>query len=148
MAAITYKPASEKDIPRLVALDKKAFSREFDNNFTALEFREIFKNKGKTGFIYYGKRCAGYYAYTELSEQEGEILAIALIPGYTGKGVGSECMTMIIKKLAHKKKIKSVAHPKNIASLIMCLKQGFVVTGYVKDYYGLNQPRVILHKNN
>ncbi|KKP70188.1 hypothetical protein A2X44_00575 [candidate division CPR3 bacterium GWF2_35_18] len=146
MDKLTYKRATRKDISKLVELDKKCFNRDFDNSFTEKEFETCLTQSGDTGFIYLNKTIIGFYSWVDIDNEESEIVGIAILPEYQKHGYGTTGVKMMLDSLKDKKKIKIVTHPKNTIALKMYKNLGFVVSGFSKDHYGPNQPRVVLYK--
>lgn len=143
---LTYKKANRTDIPKLVDIDKKAFNRDFDNPMSAEEFEKyMFSKPGETGFIYNNETCVGYYSWVDIDDDTTEIVAIAILPEYQRKTFGSKGIQMMLDKLRHKSKLKIVTHPKNLVALKVYMNNGFIISGYSEDYYGPDQPRVILY---
>jgi ribosomal protein S18 acetylase RimI-like enzyme len=141
---IVLKKASAEDIPALVKIDAQAFNREYDNRFTAAEFKDIFAKDGETGFIVFDGQPVGYYSWVVTGPDSVEIMSLAVIPEYQKKGIGRTTFGMIMQRLEKVKDIKLVTHPRNIHALIIYMKEGFIVTGFSKEHYGPGQDRVVL----
>jgi len=147
MSIITYKKAGKKDIPALVDLDGQAFNLEYHYHFTTKEFEDIFRKKGETGFIFLKNNPVGYYSWVETTADSAEIMSLAVIPKYQGKGIGKSTLKMMMEKLKNKKNTKIVTHPKNIPALVLYIKQGFIIYGFSKNHYGPGEDRVVLEHN-
>jgi len=145
MSNLSYKKVTLEDIPLLVELDKKCFNRDFDNSFTEQEFKDYAFNKtGETGLIYLDDTLIGFYSWVDINDEETEIIAIAILPEHQKHGYGTKGIEMMLDKLAHKECIKIVTHPQNIVALRIYLNHNFIISDFRKDYYGPNQPRIVM----
>lgn len=93
--------------------------------------------------VYDSGKPVGYITYRK-KDQELEIMGLAVLPDYQNKGVVG---TLLINQLfidADKMPIVMVTHPHNCQAIRFYLKFGFKIIGWKDNYYGNNQPRLIL----
>lgn len=142
---LTYRKATPKDFDLLLKLDGDAFNRYFDIPFTRDELGELL-SKSEVSLIYSGQNPVGYYAWELQGKDQAEIIGVVVTPEYQKKGMGTQVVRDILDELGSTKKIKIVTHPHNVAALKLYFKFGFRIAELKPDYYGENQPRLILYK--
>lgn len=62
---------------------------------------------------------------------------------YRGQGLGKKLLVGI-KDIFPNSIIIEVIHPQNIPSIKLYLNQGFIITGYIKDFLDHGEPRLLL----
>ena len=147
MITLQYRKTTDTDYPLLFQLDMLAFNRPFDTCFRDVaELTDLLKGTAME-IVYINTTPVGYYSYSK-KDTETEIIGIVVIPEYQQKGIGTDMLTKILKELHDVKQIKIVTHPKNIAAINLYKKFGFTEDHIDPSYYGENEPRVVMFKNN
>lgn len=137
--------ATEADLDILLDLEQKIFTRSFDNQFTRKQFADYLK-RCDIRIIYHDEKPIGYYFYKDLNNEEAELVGAGFLPEYQAMGLGQYFLQQIIAKLAYKKRMKLVTHPKNIHAIKLYKKNGFRIVDRLDNYYGDGQPRILMYR--
>ncbi|MBP7769134.1 GNAT family N-acetyltransferase [Candidatus Saccharibacteria bacterium] len=145
-----YRPGTPQDLDLLFSIEQAAFSRPFDNAFNEVDILGMI-SRANTGdgvfmLVQYYEEAAGYYSLLSLGDELIELEALAILPRFQGQGFGKLVMEHIIKEVSFKADLQLTVHPKNVAGLILYLKNGFIPIGYKEDYYGDGQPRLLMKR--
>lgn len=135
--------AKEADV--LFELEKKAFSRDFD--LTSRNTQELIDYlKGSEVYaLYEGQDTVGFFAFRQ-GKTDVELLVIAVDPKKQRNGYGKVMMNKILE-LTMKQSVRLMTHPKNSTAICFYLKSGFTISGWKDNYYGDEQPRLLLTYN-
>lgn len=126
----------------LYQMDVKAFNRDFDFPSTSVKLTLDFL-KGCEIYLTYDKNIPiGLFAYKH-NEDGVEVKQIIVLPKYQGKGLGKAIMKKLLE-LVKGNNIYLHTHPKNIAAIILYLKNGFEITTWKENCYGDGEPRLIM----
>lgn len=131
---------------KIAELEINIFIRDFDFALDSGEkVEEILKNC-EIAFIYENEDVIGYTAVEKLSDSKYEIIGIAVLPDYQGKGIGSQAMQYIFEEYPNAT-FRLVTDPRNISAVNFYYKHGFLITDYLQDYYGEGFDRLELVRN-
>jgi ribosomal protein S18 acetylase RimI-like enzyme len=132
-----------KVAPIIFEIVKHAFTRDFDKIPNTLDEVIDYIQDSQVYVAYLDNIPAGYFVLKDLSEDKKELKSIAVHSDYQENGVGKTMMKKVLELCANSE-IVLVTHPKNIQALVMYLKNGFVITGWIDDFLGDGQPRLKL----
>lgn len=133
-----------KEAQTLFELEKLAFHRDFDLSSRNIQELRDYLEKSETYILYADQKPQGFFAFKK-TNNEIELLSIAVNPDKQGKGYGRVMMNKIIE-LAKGDSIQVVTHPKNRSAIIFYLKSGFEIYGWKDNYYGDGKPRLLLKR--
>lgn len=147
---LNKKLAQKDDIETLLDIKAESFNKDFHKNTSLGGDRDYLlrsiENDKSTVYLYLlGNQTIGY-SVTEMNSSSAEIDIIGVRERYQGKGYGSRILKECLKDLGDCEKVKIVVDPKNTQAIFTYLKNGFVIKGYVAEYYGINQDRVIMFR--
>jgi len=141
---ITFKLATEKDIPTFIALEKSIGNlRTYSNMTDEKEAKDEFK-KNIVHFIQYDDEIVGSVEYEIKGPDHAYISGLLVNPKFQGKGIGRETMKWLLKKLQNIKTIDLVTHPDNIVAVNLYKSLGFTIGKRIENYFGDGEPRIIL----
>ena len=128
----------------LFEMDVKTFTREFDFPARNVEDTIEYLKDCKIYLAYINNEVVGLFAYQELANHVVEVKQLIVLKKFQGHGYGQELLKQLFTLSA--KKIRLVTHPLNNAAIITYLKSGFQLIGWKDNYYGDEQPRLLLEK--
>lgn len=140
-----FKKINPEDFGELLyQMDVKAFSRDFDFPSTSVKLTLNFL-KGCEVYLVYEKNIpVGLFAYKQ-NDDGVEVKQIIVLPEYQNRGFGKAIVKKLLD-LVKNNKVYLHTHPKNIAAIILYLKNGFVITSWKENCYGDGEPRLILQR--
>ena len=105
-------------------------------------------SKNKVFFVLYNGDKVGTVGLGYLSDSTIQLEGLNIIPIYRKLGLGQKTLEEVLKLIAkdNPKKIVLKVHPKNILALFLYMKNGFIVTGYLENYFGDGEPRLAMEK--
>lgn len=142
-AGIAIRPATRKDCPFICALSKEVFSPY--GSYEEIIPR-LFVNPDVLTMVSFEKMQS--LGFAMLSLLSGEILAIAVKPGYQGSGIGTallnsiECVAI---QLGMERLLLHTAMKNEVAGKFF-QKASFTVIGKEKGYYPRGQEALIMAK--
>lgn len=144
MNILLRKEKISEILPTIFNLDEKIFTKKYHRRFSTIE--ELFSYlKDCTVYMAYDqKNPIGYILYKQ-KDNEIEIIGLAVTPQYQNKGVGTLLMNKFLDNIK-KQKIMLTTHPFNSQAIRFYLKFGFSISAWKDNYFGNNQPRLILKK--
>ncbi|KKT72744.1 MAG: hypothetical protein UW69_C0082G0003 [Microgenomates group bacterium GW2011_GWA2_44_7] len=135
----------DKDGSLLNDLDNKIFTRDFDIPSMSVQ-EEVEYLKDCQTFIYFeDNNPVGFYCYSQDNDGLVILKGVGVIPGHQNKGVGRKLMDNFLSRIEGKKS-SLVVHPKNSGAIILYLKCGYKINGWKENYYGDDQPRLLLER--
>jgi RimJ/RimL family protein N-acetyltransferase len=140
---ISYRRVEEKDWKKVSELEKSVDSDIYLAYTTEKDVKE-YLNKSTVYFIELDDEPIGTISYEKKSKDHAYLDGLIVHPDYQGHGYATQAVDWLLDKVKNYKKIDLVTHPKNSASIIVYLKNGFVITGWKDDYFGDGEPRLIL----
>lgn len=149
---IFLKKATLKDIPDLVAVEKKLTNlKTFSAMATEKEWQDEFKKDNAIIYlIIKDDKVIGDTSYEKNPDGSVYLSGLAIDPEFQGQGIGREVMNQIMKELAGAKKIMLMTHPENTAAVKLYSSFGFVTGARKENYFGDGEPRIemILENKN
>ena len=142
---LNFRKASQKDWELISLLEKSVASNVY---FPIINEKEV-KDYIKKSIVYIvekGDLPIGTISYEKKSDIYAYIDGLLIIPKYQDRGYGSKTLGWLMKKLGGYKKVGLVTHPKNSKTIVIYLKQGFVINGWKDDYFGDGEPRIVLSR--
>lgn len=142
--SINLKEASVSDIPILIELEKSvAGIHIYSPMLEESEWKEAFE-KGKVYLIQKGDTVVGNLSYEQKSNDHLHISGLVITPPFQGQGIAREVVTKLLAEFRGVKRIDLVTHPDNLSALKLYESLGFVIESRQKNYYGDNEPRLVL----
>jgi [ribosomal protein S18]-alanine N-acetyltransferase len=144
-AAFHVRPASRPDLDRLTALEREVFQPEpYPGYFLrqALDlWPEWFLIAEASGAL------AGYtLAAPAAIPGRAMILSLAVDSAWRGRGLARELISALLDRLGSSgiTDVSLTVHPDNVAAKGLYLEFGFEARGEEPDYYGPDDPRLLL----
>ncbi len=134
---------SIKIAPLIYEIVKHSFTRDYDIVPKNIDDVIDYTKDSDTYVAYEDNIPIGYYVLKTLSKKEKELKSIAIIKNYQGKGIGKLLLAQVLEKCKNCS-ILLVTHPKNTAALLLYLKNGFNIVGWINDWSGDGEPRLKL----
>ncbi|MCL5797873.1 MAG: GNAT family N-acetyltransferase [Patescibacteria group bacterium] len=144
---MNYKLKEEKIskiIQTIFDLDNKIYTERYHLRSKDLKQLSGYMEGSKVYVAYDGEIPIGYIAYRKKCN-EVNILSLAVLSQYRNKGIGKVLMKKLMEKLK-KHKFHLTTHPANSRAIRFYLKFGFTISALKDNYYGKDQPRLILIK--
>ena len=143
MTEISYHFMTEEDVSAVARLEQQAFAQPWSEAGIA-----HYLEAGVTLFIVAkdGTEVAGYAAVMCVLD-EGNLISIVVDEKYKRMGIASELLDILYEELKNEQ-VKSLyleVRESNDAAIGLYEKQGFVRTGYRKDYYKLPTEDALLY---
>jgi ribosomal-protein-alanine N-acetyltransferase len=141
---IPIRPAKRKDGPFICALSKEVFSPY--GNYEQI-IPGLFGNPDVLTMVSFEQM--ELHGFAMLSLLSGEILAIAVKPGYQGSGIGTALLTgieCIAIQLGMEQLLLHTASENEVAGKFFH-KASFTVIGKEKGYYPRGQTALVMAKN-
>ena len=146
---LNFRKASLNDWEIISSLEKSVANKFY---FPIIKEKEVkdYVNKSEVYVIEKDRKPIGTVSYEEKSKYHAYIDGLTINPKYQGRGYGSEAIHWLTKKLSEYKRVDLVTHPHNSKSIIIYLKNGFLIDGWRDNYFGDGEPRIVLSqvKNN
>ena len=133
--------------PVVYDIVKHSFTRYFDHIPETLDKVIEYIKDSDVYMVYDGIIPVGYFVLRQKLPKEYELLSMAVSGEHQGKGIGTFMMEKV-NLICQGATISLVTHPKNVTALIIYLKNGFVIDGWLNNYLGDGQPRLSLTKKS
>ncbi len=145
MTELTLERMTDKDVDEFFVLDQKvSVPRMYNPNETVEKaLAEIRDNE--LFFIKKGAQAVGMIAYQAKPDGSIYISNMGVLPEYRGEGIARTAIEMILKIIGSVPRIWLVVHPENVA-LNLYKSLGFVEEKRVENYYGDDEPRLVMAK--
>lgn len=127
---------------QLYDMDVRAFNRSYDYPSPSVVMTLSYLKDCEVYMCEADGAPVGILAYAQV-RGEVEVKQILVLPEYQNKGYGKNIVDKLIE-LTKGKKVWLVTHPKNTAAIILYLKRGFELAGWMDNYYGDGEPRIKL----
>lgn len=101
-------------------------------------------NKNTVYIIKKGGVAVGNISYEKKGRNHVYLSSCVIDLRFQNRGIGSEALTFVLKKLKKIKRIDLVTHPRNTAAIILYLSFGFIIESWKDNYYGDGEPRLVL----
>jgi RimJ/RimL family protein N-acetyltransferase len=140
---ITLKKATKNDWQIILDFEKAANSQTFHAMTTKKEIHDFLENN-KVFFIGSENKTVGLIGY-EPKQDTNYISELIIGAEYQNKGFATQAIKELVKTLGDKP-CELHTHPENISAIIVYLKSGFKIKGWLDNYYGDGEPRILLIK--
>ena len=110
---ITFKKASEQDIPLLLELEKSVSGT---NVYSPMSTEDDWKEEFSTNDIFLIESdgvIIGNCSYERKNDNHVYLSGLMIIPSYQGKGIGKIVLGKILPEVAWAKRVDLVTHPEN-----------------------------------
>lgn len=140
---IRLQQATENDWKEIGEVESKS-SFKFFKALTSKEELTDYVLNSKVFFIIFEGNKVGTVGFKKISDDTIKLEGLNVIPQYRKFGIGQKALEEIIKLILKEKfkKINLIVHPKNILALFLYLKNGFIINGYIENYFGDGEPRL------
>lgn len=135
-----------KDLNEVAKIENSGHSQTYSGYIKPGEVADALKNN----FVFLIKRghtTIGSISYKINGKDAARLDALVVYPKYRSKGFGRAAVILLLKKLNKYKKIDLTVHPHNSRAILIYLSAGFVIGSWQENYYGDDEPRLILIKN-
>lgn len=86
----------------------------------------------------------GNVSYERKEGGDVYISGLVINPPFQGQGIGREVIVRILDEVKDAKRIELVTHPDNAPALALYKSLGFIVESMIENYYGDDEPRLML----
>jgi len=146
---IHLKKATNTDIPELIELEKSVAGTKVYSPMLTEDEWLVALDIGKVYLIEKDDNIVGNISYEKRSEDHAHISGLVIEPKFQGQGIGRQAVEQVLKELKDTKKVTLDVHPKNERALKLYQPLGFIIESQKENYYGDNEPRLILvYENN
>lgn len=104
---------------------------------------KYFIEKDEVFFILYETNKVGLLAY-EPGKNSNYLSELIVISEYQGKGVGTQAIRTLLGKIDNNKPMELHTHSENQPAIKVYWKLGFQIKGWVDNYLGEGEPRLLL----
>ena len=138
---IRLRPATDRDVAAILELEIASFAR-VEERFNRRRVQDLIKNPRAIALVAESKgKVPGWAVGLLRSHKEsnsGRIYAVAVHPDARGKRIGQRLVGRIIHSLVMRGagRIYLEVHADNRGAINLYRKLGFIVQGYLADYYG------------
>lgn len=132
-------------LPTIFNLDEIIFTEKYHRRSSTIEELSGHLKDCMIYMAYDQKIPIGYISYKQI-EKNMELIDLAVTPKYQKKGIGTLLMNMLFEN-NKSRSITLATHPNNSQAIRFYLKFGFKIIEWRNNYYGNNQPRLILKRN-
>lgn len=146
MEQITLQRVTTDDWKTVFQIETSAasdFYFSIDNEKEILEYIE----SHIVYFIIKDDEAIGTIAYKIEADEKVQLDGLIIVPEYRGKGIAKEAIHKVITEVGNKVYFLTV-HPSNSVAIRLYLGLGFVIKAWKDNYFGDNQPRLIMEKVN
>jgi ribosomal-protein-alanine acetyltransferase len=138
------RKATAEDIPSLFSISYHSFETPWSLQSFQAEFLKSFSKI----FMYLDNSVpVGYLVVWTLPEEEpseGEIVSIAVEPGFRGKGIAAELINYVIRKYHTVINWTLEVDARNIAAINLYKKYKFTKKRVITDYYGKGHDALLM----
>lgn len=131
-------------LPTIFNLDEKIFTEKYHRRSSTMDELSGHLKDCKVYMAYDQKKPIGYISYRQ-KDNDIELMDLAVIPEYQNKGIGTLLMNTLLENIK-RQNITLATHPFNSQAIRFYLKFGFKIAKWKDNYFGNNQPRLILIK--
>lgn len=140
---LTFKKAVPAQYTKLLyEMDVTAFNREYDHPSVSEAATLEYLKDSQVYLAYVKDAPVGTFSFREV-DGEVEVRQLLVLPKFQRHGYGQALLDKLLS-LNTGKSLWLATHPHNQAALLLYIKTGFVIFGYMENYYGDGQPRVLL----
>lgn len=143
---LTYKKATQKDLKTVLEAEKIAGKSSYYLAYTKKDEVKKYLTKSKVYIIQLDNKPIGHVSYKEVNKNTVEIDGLVVLPNYRKKGIAANAVGMIMEEIRSYNKVELLTHPHNVGSLLIYLKNGFVIESWEKNPFGDSEPRVKMVK--
>lgn len=142
---LNFKKASLNDWEMISSLEKSVANKFYFPIIKEKEVKDYIK-KSEVYIVEKDSKPIGTVSYEKKSKNYAYIDGLTINPKYQGRGYGSETIHWLMKKLSKYKRVDLVTHPCNNKSIIIYLKNGFLIESWKDNYFGDGEPRIVLSR--
>lgn len=135
----------KQSAPIIFKIYQLAFNREYDSKVENVEFVENYLKDSTTYIGYLNDKAVCYFAYKSLDNNKIEFRTTGVLPEFQGLGIGKQIIKFFLNIFPNNT-IELITHPSNIKALILYLKNGFIIKGWIDNYFNDGEPRLILER--
>ncbi len=148
MIELKRATTSIEDLNVYTTLEKSSAGNYKYSNITDTEEARVEIERTNTFFIVYDKKIVGNISYEKKGPGHIYLSGFIILPEYRGKGVGKEAMKQLLEipEVSSCKLVDLVTHPHNSNAIGLYFSFGFKIVGWKDNFFGDNQPRIIMQK--
>jgi len=149
MEAIIKKIDLKKNAQLLFEMERAAFTEPYECPAVKVEEIILYLEDSYVFLVTDPKgKPLGFFAFQPHPDNSVELRLFAVLPEYQNKGIGKQMLTEFFEITKNRAEITARTHPRNKVALVLYLKHGFIIYGWVDDFYGDGEPRLLLRKRN
>lgn len=145
---LTYKRLTEDDWKLASSIEQTVADGCLFKAYTEEEETREYLKKSTVYAILLDDKPIGTISYELKDKDHAYIDSMTIIPEYQGRGYASQAFDFLFDQIKGFKIVDLVTHPHNIKALQIYLKHGFVIDGWIDNYFGDGQPRIKLIYSN
>ncbi len=143
---ITFQKATLDDVDKFVEIEKTSAGLNLYSSMTdPAEAKEEIENN-EVYFIKKDNDIVGTTEYQIKSPDEAYLGGLLIKPEFRGQGIARRAIEFRLDKLKGIKRLWLVTHPHNSKMIRMYLSYGFIIEAWKDNYYGDDQPRLVLSR--
>ena len=142
---VTILPATVQHLKAVKAIDETLFGTDTYPLFALRQLLDIAGGLFKVAVV--DEHIVGYaIGHYDSVSGDAWFLSLGVLPGYSGKGIGQELTSILIKEVEEKgaKRICLTVLPDNKYGIRLYERLGFVEDHLEDDYYGDGVARIIM----
>lgn len=143
MERILLKRATQEDFKRVLEMESIASSKTYFSRLNEQEVKDYI-NDSVVYFIEKGGVAVGTISYEMKNPGYANINGLIIKPQYHKQGLSKEALKIILDELKDKKRVDLTVHPHNNSAITLYLSHKFIIESWKDNYYGDNEPRLIL----
>lgn len=150
MGKVSLQKATIKDIPLLIAVEKKLVGLKIYSAQTSeKEWEEVLGKENEVVYlILLDGEVVGNISYERKPDGTAHVDGFAIDPQFQKQGIGRETIRLLLEELKNMKRIELVTHPDNSGAIKLYLSFGFAIKSRIENYFGDGEPRIELVKEN
>lgn len=141
---LTYKRLTEADWKLVASIEQSVADGVLFRAYVKEDESREYLKKSIVYGVMLDDKVIGTISYELKDKDHAYIDAMTIIPEHQGKGYAAQAFDFLFEQIKGLKLIDLVTHPRNVKSLQIYLKRGFIIDGWIDNYFGDGQPRVRL----
>jgi len=141
---LTYKRLTEDDWKLASSIEQEVSDGKLFKAYTEESEAREYLRKSTVYAVQLDEKPIGTISYELKDKDHAYIDSMTIIPDYQGKGYASQALDFIFNQIKDIKTVDLVTHPHNVKALQIYFKHGFIIDGWIDNYFGDGEPRVKL----
>ncbi len=139
---LRIRKATKRDIPRITYLEKSSINQFYSTGTSHLDIVQYLKRE--TILLAFNQNnIVGKISYKRQAAKVS-ISGLIVLPNFRGRGYGQFLSRYVVDLFPTIKSFLLTVHPQNIPAQNIYHKLGFESKEIIQNYYGDNEPRLIM----